>query len=423
MIFTSTIRANTVVFIVLFVVIKIIYEYNVVVDWNYNRNIKQPNNNVAVLLQLQQQNFERSVNCIARNIKNNSSKASFLLLKSAINFKTNQTVKDVEDHYLELLNKTQRLRSEHSHRINGIRGDWLEQHWIRLCKFPLLSFGGFVPIFVQWADFYVHYHDAKYDYRLLDKLVPLLRKDVVYVTVSSSAAGILGHSEKYSIENDLWNVLVLSAGGVGHVPIPLLGVDQRFDTELNEKIMKMNSQEKKTRGKLMMDQGVFHYTQSFVGWIRNIRNEMNQLTLAFANNSITNKDKSFSYLRYYGENWTSVLEKTMINLAPRGYGRTSFRVAEIIQRGYLFLYIYSDLSWSVYDGSNCSYESIGYSVNISDYSSWLTTRQWNLTVEEYLEKKKRIVACRDSHYTYDGVMNQIWLFLNEPRKSDLVCKT
>lgn len=42
---------------------------------------------------------------------------------------------------------------------------------------------------------------------------------------------------------------------------------------------------------------------------------------------------------------SNVLQNTKFNLAPRGYGRTSFRLAEIVQSGRVPVYMYDDAKW------------------------------------------------------------------------------
>ena len=411
------------VVIVIFVLIRAYYDYFVFLEMISLKSltlVRSPlHSSSSFHSVLQNENekkrlqFEKSIHCIDNYLieNENRKKNAVLLIKSAINFETNKVEREIEEHYKFLLNHTARMRREHPHKINGIRGEWLEQHWIKqFSQLPLSEFGGYVPLFVQWADYYVHYSNH-YNEKILDKIVPVLRKDVLYVTVSSADPGILGLSVKYSLEN-ISNVLVFSAGGVGHIPIPLLGVTQDFDTEFHEEIIN-----KKINFETMFESGYFLHHQSFAGWLRNIRHEMNRIATNYS--SI---NPSFVYLRYYGANWTEVLKRTMINLTPRGFGRTSFRLSEVIQKGYLFLNIYSDVEWTAYDNSPCSITNLGFSINISEYSNWLEGKKWNLHSKEYLKKKQQIFHCRNSHYTYEGVMNQIKSYLKNDFPTSLTCK-
>jgi hypothetical protein len=49
--------------------------------------------------------------------------------------------------------------------------------------------------------------------------------------------------------------------------------------------------------------------------------------------------------------WISDMSLTTFNLAPRGFGRASFRLSEIIQLGRIPVYLYDDYPWIPYDGS------------------------------------------------------------------------
>ena len=126
-------------------------------------------------------------------------------------------------HFRSLLNATAKYRSCPRHAYAAYNGPWIENHWISkfCCNKTLSEFGGMVPIFVQWVDCFV---SAKYEasytnVKMIAEISALLRPDVIYVTVSQGDSGIGCISAKQCLPN----VLVLSSGGYGHVPIPLLG--------------------------------------------------------------------------------------------------------------------------------------------------------------------------------------------------------
>ncbi len=52
---------------------------------------------------------------------------------------------------------------------------------------------------------------------MIEKLTGWLRKDVIYLAVSQDDQGI-----GFQLMTSFPNILVLSAGGYGHVPIPLI---------------------------------------------------------------------------------------------------------------------------------------------------------------------------------------------------------
>ena len=56
--------------------------------------------------------------------------------------------------------------------------------------------------------------------------------------------------------------------------------------------------------------------------------------------------------------WLQFIHKSKFNLAPRGYGRTSYRLAEIIQVGRIPVYMYDDYPWLPYQGTNLDFSNL-----------------------------------------------------------------
>ena len=86
------------------------------------------------------------------------------------------------------------------------------------------TFKPYVPLFIQWTDLWVREQPtsgtaSKYYTSITAALQKVLRPDVMYVTVSQNDVGIPGNVLDPRL---LRNVIVLSAGGYGHVPIPLM---------------------------------------------------------------------------------------------------------------------------------------------------------------------------------------------------------
>ncbi|CAJ1416168.1 unnamed protein product [Effrenium voratum] len=111
----------------------------------------------------------------------------------------------------------------------GYCGPWIENRWIkhflegwdqgsgsRLAD----TFGPYIPIFMTYVDLWVanvfEYED------MIAALKKVVRPKVPYITVVQHDTGIVSSREKIvNIMKQIPNVLVLSAGGYGHVPIPL----------------------------------------------------------------------------------------------------------------------------------------------------------------------------------------------------------
>ena len=119
-------------------------------------------------------------------------------------------------------------------------------------------------------------------------------------------------------------ILELSAGGVGHVPIPLL---------LKPQEPLRNVSVASRRPYLVNYVGSMdHAPHDFrVG----VRNHVQNLTNA-----------SFGWGKM--EEWQSKMSLSRASLALRGYGRTSFHLAEIIQLGLIPIHVYDDIPWIPY---------------------------------------------------------------------------
>lgn len=75
-----------------------------------------------------------------------------------------------------------------------------------------------IPIFAQWVDSEVNdnsHEKQKYRNKVLE-FIKLLRPDVLYVTLTQNDLGLGDLPQLFP------NILMLSAGGYGNVPLPLL---------------------------------------------------------------------------------------------------------------------------------------------------------------------------------------------------------
>lgn len=127
--------------------------------------------------------------------------------------------RDLEAHYMHLLNVTARFRGLPPHHGSGFNGPWIENLFIKeFIDKPFAYFNGMLPLFVQWSDYNLHHHttDGLPEARVFQALTDALRSDVLYVAVSQANYGLsfLAHTHP--------NVLVMNSGGEGNVPIPLI---------------------------------------------------------------------------------------------------------------------------------------------------------------------------------------------------------
>jgi len=122
---------------------------------------------------------------------------------------------DAEQHFEELKKITAEFRHYPLHRYAGYEGPWLENIFIqRFLDKPLSYFNGFIPIFIQWIDGQIlrgHHFDNVHK-----ALNQHLRSGVTYLAVSRGDVGL----GKIGVAHP--NILVLSAGGFGRAPVPLV---------------------------------------------------------------------------------------------------------------------------------------------------------------------------------------------------------
>eukprot|EP00485_Elphidium_margaritaceum_P004908 CAMPEP_0202688672 /NCGR_PEP_ID=MMETSP1385-20130828/4152_1 /ASSEMBLY_ACC=CAM_ASM_000861 /TAXON_ID=933848 /ORGANISM="Elphidium margaritaceum" /LENGTH=427 /DNA_ID=CAMNT_0049343695 /DNA_START=527 /DNA_END=1807 /DNA_ORIENTATION=+ len=142
---------------------------------------------------------------------------------------------------------------------NGYDGPWIENYWIDIFKRKALqfytendfigyyhTFNAFIPIFVKYNDL-PFVEEFKRDPCKPGQILlndSFLRPDFVYITVIQHADGIyiLGdkcqNKKPRALLNTIWktNVVVLSSGGVGNVPLPLLQRELSIDSHRSSSI-------------------------------------------------------------------------------------------------------------------------------------------------------------------------------------------
>jgi len=309
--------------------------------------------------------------------------------------------RDAESHFNEirrLLFSWSQHEGHKMHSAAGYSGPWIENHWISTFETlydesdSCLSdhFGPFVPIFIPWVDIWVN-SGFRYPPSLVRALSSVLRPNVPYITVSQNDDGLTGKNE--ILMSSIPNVLVLSAGGYGHVPIPLFKQEESIK---NNKLPNKRS-----------------FDVSYVG------------TLAHAPQSLREKMDSglakLSYLKYTyykGADWRQIMADSRFSLAPRGYGRTSYHLVEILQSGLIPIHVYSDIPWVLYANV---YQEIGFTSHFTNGTSELAASLKNMTTEEIMRREKRIVELRESHFSVKGVMDQIQRFMLD-QENDLQCQ-
>jgi len=298
---------------------------------------------------------------------------------------------DAEHHFEEVKNRTARFRTAPVHEYANFEGPWIENIWIRdFMNRPLADFHGFIPLFIQWIDTQIlrrGHFDA-----IHNELNQLLRPNVLYLAVSQGDVGLgkIGTAHP--------NILVLASGGYGHVPLPLI----RGERDKPDLAIPVQPPPEK------YDQAIgFFGNQKQHG---STRPEMlSQISAACSELNVT--------LRLgQGPTWQRDMQGSKFNLAPRGYGRSSFRYAEAVQMGRMPVFLWDDVPWIPYAGTNLSADSIGFSAGLRVPGHPLremVEKVRNMTAEQEAEKMKRLREARP-HFTFAGVLRQIELFMNDP---------
>jgi hypothetical protein len=332
---------------------------------------------------------------------------------------------DAELHYNEIRYKMASFAQHQNHTYHswsGFAGPWIENHFITHFETIYDSqyktsclhqhFGPYIPIFLPWVD---HFLNNKYSYPdgFIKTLLSTLRPNVPYITVSQNARGLRVMLAGKSIFKLLPNLLILSGGGHGHVPIPLLKQDEVQNNYIDIRNRTID----------------ISYVGSLGNAPNNVRQIMNeQLMEKYNKNNQTTTNnnnethRSIRYEYYYGNDWRQYMAQSKLSLVPRGFGRTAYHLVETIQMGLVPIYIHleKDVPWIPYE--TLYWKHIGYVTDFTNILNFVEQTLQKLTDEEIRQKEQRIVSLRQSHFSIDGILHQIQLFMLYPNKSDLQCQ-
>lgn len=338
--------------------------------------IQHASSDTKTLKELSENAYSKIIPCLRNKTGVDEAKMNKLSLPS-----------DAEAHYKEILELTKPFRNHRPHNWAGYGGPWIENHFIHhFIDKPLSYFGGMFPLFIQWTDIHVNAfmggNGSMPNYDAMPQTISkFLRDDVIYITVCQDDEGLTS-----KLANLKPNILTFSAGGYGHIIIPLIKGDMRYVSPHG-----------------------FSHDIAFLGTVDHgfARSSMLKKIEACA------KDLNMNYEGGSSSFWRKVIEVTKFNLAPRGFGRTSYRLTEIIQIGRIPVYLYDDNEWLPYGDSNISVKSFGFSfVNTTDICAATKSLQ-SLPEEAFTERLGRVAAVRE-HYTYAGVIRQMERFFQDP---------
>lgn len=351
---------------------------------------------------------------------------------------------ELKAHFHDLLERTRTLRGLPMLEY-GYRGPWMENVWLEAAACAdYEAFYPLVPLFVQLTDPNTFNKDARSIKALLE-LFHGLRHDVIYVIVSEddTGMGVLPPEDDCVTRN----ILLLSAGGWGNVALPLImGVTQPDDYG------GAPPPPPDTRNDVYSRSILTSFTGNIVTSVGGARSA----TVAALRASGLIKDEQFRH--FYGSpQWKAVAHNTVLSLAPRGFGRSSFRSSELVQMGLPQLYVYDDVPWLPYwdplhpDGRRghnnvWGRDGLGLITNVAGIHNvtaglcaFMLPPEAELTPENcpsglpagppfVVHAQSKIARMRArarelaaSHFTYAGVIARIREFFDTPWDADLVC--
>jgi hypothetical protein len=329
---------------------------------------------------------------------------------------------DAEEHYNEIRWKMARWaqHSQHEyHKGAGYSGPWIENEFI--AHFESLweeqmgqndttclpdYFGPFIPLFIPWTDHWIH-AKSRYPDGFLEDLRSVLRPEVPYITVSQNDQGLRGYGHKFPMSS-VPNILVLSAGGYGHVPIPLFKQEEPPNNHIPVRERSID----------------VSYVGSLTNAPYNARRLLHEQLMAWPNATASNDSvwkpfHSISYHYYYGDDWRKVMSHSRYSLVPRGYGRTAYHLMETLQMGLVPIYVYldHDIPWVPYEDL---FSKFGYVTTFDKAAALLETLQ-QTSWTELQRREERILSLRQSHFSVPGILNHIGRFM-KGIENDLRCR-
>jgi len=303
----------------------------------------------------------------------------------------------------------------------GFCGPWIEDRWLEhfmstwqnrtsgkdATKRLAEVFGPFIPIFVPYND--LGRTSAGEYAKMIDTLQKSLRPDVAYITLANILFGLINPPPEKSllqyermlhIMKTFPNVVVLGPGGYGHVPIPHL-------KQPEELLQKPFFKPMAKRDLLVSFMGRYE--------TNSLRKKMKKIVEEEAKTLGVKVDMHVEFEA--NDVWHQVAGNSKVSLCPRGSGRTSYRLFEILQLGLIPVHVYWDIPWLPYPDL---YKNIGFSTDLEGLPNLLKKIN-DMDLQELERMEERIRSFKATHFTYEGVLNQISLFMKNGG-SDLRCQ-
>lgn len=280
----------------------------------------------------------------------------------------------------------------------GFCGPWTDEIWIQtFYNLPSSEFGIFVPVFFNWNRYFLVYRKQRTHYlSILNEIGSLLKPTFLYFTVSYHEAGIEGDTNQKILP---LNLFVANAGGKGNMPIMMRSFENYPIGNSNQ----LN----------------YKYDLVFMGSIHTHKVRSTLL-------SHFQKLSNFSFYNGKSKDWRTIFQDSKAILCPRGYGRNTFRLTEVLELGLIPIIVYDDIIYVPYYNS-IKWEDFSLIVqinlknNISEIDK-IADFVNNLTSHRINAMRNKIRSMYHSHFSRNGSLTQLRRFLKGGfQKSDLRC--
>eukprot|EP00930_Biecheleria_cincta_P083806 TRINITY_DN73316_c0_g1_i1.p1 TRINITY_DN73316_c0_g1~~TRINITY_DN73316_c0_g1_i1.p1 ORF type:complete len:1494 (-),score=273.54 TRINITY_DN73316_c0_g1_i1:60-4541(-) len=282
----------------------------------------------------------------------------------------------------------------------GYCGPWIENKWIAHYYTKLWKgrqagtrlsdiFGPYIPIFMTYVDLWIA-NVFEYE-NMIAAMKKVLRPSVAYITLLQHDTGLPSSRDKLvNIMKELPNVLVLSAGGYGNVPIPLF---KQPEALLSKKFWKPMKDRK--------------FLTSYMGSEGNAPKDMRKKMIKEVKKAANAQQVKVHTGFGSPDEWHAVAGNSKASLCPRGYGRTAFHLFEILQLGLIPIHVFLDIPWLPYRDL---FPSLGFSTDVKGLPALMAQLQ-GMEASQLELMEEKIKSLRESHFTDAGVLQQISLFM------------
>ena len=297
--------------------------------------------------------------------------------------------------YERILSITAEFRLFPGYRWGGWAGPWTEEVFIQkfCCNRSIETFGPFIPVFVPWTNVWKKRNTSRSRVGYPETVRPLfqaLRPDFLYVTVNHNDYGIGGMRRSTNPDVPA-NLFIISASGLGHVPILLHKAPMEWVDPLPP-------------------ENLICFLGRSVRWKR--QKVLRAWKGAFGERMTMNASVP---------DWVDFYRRHSLILSPRGNARGCFRTAEILELGLVPIIAFRRRPWVPYLNSTLPWGDIAFIACNSDIPQ-LAPIINGLTEERLSVMRQNIRKYKHTHFTMEATMKQIGRFLQTGYShSDLRC--